>query len=335
MPTSTPHDDLFKAAFEDPHSAAGLLRSILPPALVAALDWSTIRLESGALRKAEGGERRNDLLFSVCFRDSKAGAYFPIEHQSNPQVAMPLRGLGYTTSLWQRLLEAGGLGKGARLRLPLIVPVLVSNAPRGWRGPTSVHDLLHPHPSEFPGLSPPNLEFIVDDLFHQSDSQLQSRPLGPFPKLALWALRDGRSVATIVRTMPAWAATIREAALAPDKNRTFAHLSNYIGALHPTKLPFERFHAKLIELVPETKEPVMSYIEQLREDARKEGLQAGHQAGSVQNGRNNLRLLLTTKFGHLPSEYADRIEAADELQLQQWLVRILDADAIEGVFSED
>jgi hypothetical protein len=243
---------------------------------------------------------------------------------------MPLRGLGYTTSLWQRLLEAGGLGKGARLQLPLIIPVLVSNAPRGWRGPTCVHDLLHPHPSEFPGLSPPNLVFIVDDLFHQSDAQLQSRPLGPFPKLALWALRDGRSVATILRTMPAWVATIREAALAPDKNRTFAHLSNYIGALHPTKLPFERFHAKLIELVPETKEPVMSYLEQLREDGRKEGLQEG----SVQNGRNNLRLLLTTKFGHLPSEYADRIQAADEHQLQQWLVRFVDADSIDTVFAD-
>jgi hypothetical protein len=96
-----------------------------------------------------------------------------------------------------------------------------------------------------------------------------------------------------------------------------------------------RFHAKLIELVPETKEPVMSYLEQLHEDGRKEGHKEGRREGSVETARDNLRLLLTTKFGHLPSEYADRIEAADALQLQQWLVRILDANTIEGVFSED
>jgi flagellar biosynthesis/type III secretory pathway protein FliH len=74
---------------------------------------------------------------------------------------------------------------------------------------------------------------------------------------------------------------------------------------------------------------MMSYLEQLREDARKQGYQAGYQEGyqaeRVQSARDNLRLLLTTKFEHLPSEYANRIEAAAEHQLQRWLVRIVNA----------
>ena len=40
-----PHDKLFKAGFSDPETTAGFLNSQLPPALTAAIDWSSLHLE--------------------------------------------------------------------------------------------------------------------------------------------------------------------------------------------------------------------------------------------------------------------------------------------------
>src|SRR5690242_19695279 len=43
-----PHDALFKWIFSQREHAAGLLKATLPPALVEAVDWRTLRLEKGS-----------------------------------------------------------------------------------------------------------------------------------------------------------------------------------------------------------------------------------------------------------------------------------------------
>jgi hypothetical protein len=54
--SSTPHDALFKAVFSHPEHARGALRSVVPAAMVEALDWSTLALQlsSFQLRKRFG-----------------------------------------------------------------------------------------------------------------------------------------------------------------------------------------------------------------------------------------------------------------------------------------
>src|SRR5690606_40789531 len=37
--------------------------------------------------------------------------------------------------------------------LPLIISIVISNTPGGWKGPLSFHDLCDPHPSAFPGVA--------------------------------------------------------------------------------------------------------------------------------------------------------------------------------------
>ena len=37
-----PHDALFKAVFAEPEHARGALQEVVPPAVVQALDWSTL-----------------------------------------------------------------------------------------------------------------------------------------------------------------------------------------------------------------------------------------------------------------------------------------------------
>jgi predicted transposase YdaD len=63
--SSTPHDALFRRTFADPEHALGLLRSMLPPALAAAIDWNSLRLCDGTFVDPSLAERRTDLLYTV------------------------------------------------------------------------------------------------------------------------------------------------------------------------------------------------------------------------------------------------------------------------------
>src|SRR5690606_35658178 len=61
--TSSPHDALFKSAFENPQHAAAELRHILPTELTHAIDWSSLRLEPGSFIDPKLADRHSDLLF--------------------------------------------------------------------------------------------------------------------------------------------------------------------------------------------------------------------------------------------------------------------------------
>jgi hypothetical protein len=86
--------------------------------------------------------------------------------------------------------------------------------------------------------------------------------------------------------------------------------------------------AKLEEIVPEMKEPLMTWAEELRQ----QGIQQGIQQGSRETARAALRLLLDRRFKQIPPHYEARIEAADVPQLEEWLVRFVDAKTLEAVF---
>ena len=88
--TSRPHDALFRSAFEHPDDAAGEVRHVLPPGVVEAIDWSTLRLEPGSFIDPELADRHSDLLFSAWIADAPALIYLLLEHQSTPDPRMPL-----------------------------------------------------------------------------------------------------------------------------------------------------------------------------------------------------------------------------------------------------
>ncbi len=64
-PTSSPHDSFVKRTFTNLDHAADELRAVLPPALVARIDWSTLRIEPGSFVDEALRDRHTDLLFSM------------------------------------------------------------------------------------------------------------------------------------------------------------------------------------------------------------------------------------------------------------------------------
>ena len=63
--TKTPHDALFKSVFQQPENAAAELQHVLPPEHVAAIDWSTLKLEPGSYVDEALADQHSDLLFSA------------------------------------------------------------------------------------------------------------------------------------------------------------------------------------------------------------------------------------------------------------------------------
>jgi hypothetical protein len=127
--THKPHDALFRATFEQPEHASAALRGLLPPALVARVDWGSLALEASGLISDELGELVVDLLYSVQLVSNKpAFVYVLYEHQSSVDPRMALRVLEYMVAIWKRVSREH---PPATPLLP-IIPVVLYHGETGW-----------------------------------------------------------------------------------------------------------------------------------------------------------------------------------------------------------
>jgi predicted transposase/invertase (TIGR01784 family) len=318
--TTRPHDALFKAAFETPAHAIGLLREIVPASIRKAIRWDTLKHEPGSFVDQDLGDCHSDLLFSVLLDGARVLLYLLLEHQSTNDEFMTVRMYVYLGRIYQQYRKEHGAP------LPLVIPVVVCHAPEGWTAPVSLDEMFEPHPASVPGLAPfiPSFSLMIHDLAHVSDDELHQWALAAFPKLALWILRDGRNGPRLLRNLEQWAHALREVLYATHGLEAVEQLLRYI-ALVSGDMHFREFHAKLREQVPEAEEAAMTIAEELRQ----EGMEKGRQEGRV----GVLEKLLTLKFGELSAEYAARIQSATDAQLELYIERILGARTIDAVFA--
>ncbi|RLB46816.1 MAG: hypothetical protein DRJ42_26815, partial [Deltaproteobacteria bacterium] len=195
------HDTFFKHTFSVPRCAAGLIRSLLPRAVTCRLDLERLELMPASFVDDAMAERRGDLLFRVPILGQDTFLYILIEHQSGPDPRMPFRIATYRQGAWTSLMRR----EPRRRTLPIITALVVHHGARGWTGPRSLHEMVEGLDA-FPSLeaSVPDFELIIDDLVHVDDEALLGRPMDAFPKLVLWALRDGRSIDKLLRSLPKW-----------------------------------------------------------------------------------------------------------------------------------
>ncbi len=81
----TLHDGFFKHVFSDPALAADELCAVLPPALVASIDWPALRPAPASFVDAVFRQRSADLVFQGRFlAGGEVLLWFLLEHQSWP-----------------------------------------------------------------------------------------------------------------------------------------------------------------------------------------------------------------------------------------------------------
>src|SRR5690606_21311393 len=117
---------------------------MLPSALLAKLDLSTLQLRPGSFVDRSLRQVHSDLLYSVQLESHRAYIYVLLEHQSSPDPSMPFRLLEYLVRIWREHVERAKRRSGRALPLPVIVPLVLHHGESGWNTARQFHDLFDP-----------------------------------------------------------------------------------------------------------------------------------------------------------------------------------------------
>jgi predicted transposase/invertase (TIGR01784 family) len=327
LPLDNPHDALFRKTFSNPEHAAAELRAVLPPALLAKMDLSTLQLASGSYVDAELESSQSDLLFSVEIQGRPALLYVLFEHQSTVDGLMPFRILKYVVRVLDRHIADHGGAQGA-LPLPVVIPVVLHHSATGWTAATRMEELFDPELLAEPTLLErvPRLGFVLDDISHLSDDDLAARALGLLPTLALWALRDARRPRAVRRSLARWTAAIQKLEAAESGLEALLTIFRYLSQV-AQDLPPQTLLATLATTPKETKDALMTTMAE-------RWIAEGEAKGRAEATRAILIQFLTSKFGELPEHAQQRIQAAHEELLFRWITRYPSADSLESVLSD-
>lgn len=323
------HDKIFKATFSSIQNVEGELRSVLPAELIKRMDFSTLRRCSGSSVDSLLKELHSDALFDVRVAGLEALVCILLEHQSRGFRMMPYRMLRYQIRPWDHhLLE----NPNAR-RLPLILPIVVSNARRKWTGPTCVSQLIDVDDGlrEALGDHIPKLRFILDDLITLDDAALRARPLTAGGRLGLLLLKNLRGARDAVAAIVREARLLKETLAEPGGAGALRAIFQYTLEVDSTLDEQRLIRAVGPILGRYGQEVTMATLRQVRQQGLEQGLEQGRQEGAALF----LGRLLRLRFQSIPEAAARKLLAADAQQLERWGERVLTADSIAAVFAED
>ena len=320
---SNPHDALFKRIFQDPETAAGELRSVLPARLAERIDWSSLRIEPGSFVDEQFKEVHTDLLYAVRLQGREAYVYLLLEHQSTSFWFMVLRMLGYVVRVLEDLVKRD---PNAR-KMPAVIPVVMHHSEKGWSAPTSFLELIDLDPETLMEVKRylPGFELVLDDLTKQSEQELFGRAMTATGRLALFCLKRAKYSGDFRGEIKHIVGALRELQEAADGRAALESVLRYIMEVREDAADW------LLDFVseevgPEAEEVYMTTAEKLRQ----EGLEKGRT-----EGRAELVLKqLTLKFGPLSEEQTQRVRQAGVEQLDRWAERVLDAESLDEVFGD-
>jgi predicted transposase/invertase (TIGR01784 family) len=321
--STTPHDDLVRAILSHPEHAAGELRYLLPPEVGARIDWTTLELVPGNFVEEALQGSYTDLLFRVRLGGQAAFLYVLFEHQSTPDALMPFRHLEYAVRFWKTWLA----DHPDATRLPVVIPMLLCHAPRGWTVATRFEELLDVDDETRALILDfvPRFRTLVDDLTVEPDDSLRARAMSAVGRLMLWCLKTARSTEDLLDGLARWAAVFREARRSANGATALGFIWTYILCVHDA--PQESVLPRLNAVLDEEQKKEMSLADHLREKGRKEGEKKGIEKGK----REVVQRQLQHRFGPLPPEALERLQHAAPSELDQWVDRVLTAATLTDV----
>ncbi|MQY24450.1 Recombination-promoting nuclease RpnA [Nocardia sp. RB20] len=314
-----PHDSLFRAIMSNPTAAAAHLQTILPPWLVALIDWNTLELAPTRYILDGLRNRESDVVFTATMAGHHGYLHLMLEHQSTPHKHMPLRTLEYTIGQWGQHLKENPNSD----HYPLVIPVVIHSGPanRTWNHSTELWDRVGTDPTLRARLGPfiPRYQIIVDDISRLSIDNLYARNLPPAVTTMLLLHRLASRNQHLDHDLKPHIEVLRAIEQTPtgphDLHTVFTYISK-VSETSPQDL------SRLVDqLGPVAKEAAMTTAEQLRAE------------GEVKGQAVMLIHQLTIKFGPLPQQMVNRVEAADATALERWSERVLTATSLPEVFS--
>ncbi|HEX5050632.1 MAG TPA: Rpn family recombination-promoting nuclease/putative transposase [Planctomycetota bacterium] len=331
MGTPTPHDTWFHFTHRHARHAAAWLRSCLPAALVAVLDWSTLRLCSERVHGLGLRLGLTDLVYEVRLRGTELLALLLIEHRSFRDVRLHDQVLRYSVHL-----AHGSRRRRSSPTAAVIAVVLYHGQGRLDLRPElpAGLDELGQEAAALLESMQPHLRCVTDDLGARSEAWILDRgltPLGTLIHLSLRFLPHCDPVQTLA-ALERWSALLRavDADDGPPIGRDAITAFGWY-LLHVTETPVEDVHMALEKHLQREENTFMSTAEKLR----REGLQVGIQQGLTQGRTETLLRQLHHRFGPLPAAIEARLRTATTAELDRWTERILDCGTLDAVFAED
>jgi hypothetical protein len=330
-----PHDTLFKVVFSQLEHARGMLQTVVPPALAALIDWSTLSLEPNSFVDAALRWQYTDLLFSAAWLDAGSSlVYFLFEHQSTlPDGGlMAFRLLRYQVQIWETWRADHKDAKA----LPPVVPIVMYHGSAPWSAPRAFAELLDAPAGRRSVVAPytAQLSYMLHDLAEVSDDELRAAPrMTALGKLAVLCLKHARVRADFLEIFTGWMEVVREVARAPTGLKALAQVIRYILLVHQPgqRAPLEVLMALMErEVGSQAKEAIMTIGEQLIEQGVLQGRQEERQ-----RFQGSLLRLLRQRFGNEVDAHVERrVAAGSGEQLEAWIARVLSAATLAELLAD-
>ncbi len=321
-----PHDSIVKALFANTEDAASALASALPPEIASRIDWSA--LEHANLNLVDRKLRKlySDVVFRARLEGREVVLYVLLEHQSTGHPLMPFRMLRYVVQIWDVLLREAPDSK----RLPAVLPFVLHHGRLAWSSPTQLAELID-LPSELHALLSdyiPNFRFVLDDLSATDDQALRQRSLTTMMLACLVLLKKAPRSTDLLAELGDWLDVFGQISRASNGLDALRLLLEYISVTSDADPDNVRQFAKRIG--PLAEDAYMTAAEKLTKQGEEKGRKEGRQEGQAEL----VLRLLALRFGELPSNITQRVQAASDSDLTQWAERVLTAASLDKVFAD-
>ncbi|AUX42796.1 transposase [Sorangium cellulosum] len=333
---TSPHDALFKWTFSQREHAVGLLKAALPPPVVAAVRWGTLRVEKGSFVDRALRSRHGDLVLSARMGKGRVYFYTLVEQQREVEPLMVFRMGLYMMRLWEQLVrDQPGLKQ-----LPPVLPLLIHHSDTGWTAARAFQAIVGGEGPERAALVPhiPHFELRLVDVSGGRAEDLVEQALTALGKVALWCLSVAGDDARLEREIGRVAAALDEVLRSPSGLAALESLLRYLWATHA------RYSAqqlgKILEKAagPRAQEAIVTVLDEIERRGERRGERKGERRGERRGERKGraqtLLEVLTARFGAVPAEVSARILAAEEAALVSWTARILTAATPEDVIGD-
>ncbi len=333
------HDQLFRFVFREPEQMADLLRGCLPPALVDAIRWPTLRRLPDTFVDRLLSTRAGDLFFGVEVGDTTAVLQVLVEHKSKVDRCAALQQSSYTV----RLLEGWLADHEPERSLPPVLTVVLYHGDEPWDEPTSVHELIDTRgiaPAARALLESVQLRqpFFLIDLSGFDEDRIDAVWRSAVTNLALRFVQLLRSLgfAEAMATMQRWRTLIAAVRAHPRGRDILEALCSWFFGRNPADPTALRTTMNKLDLDQEEL-PVRSMLDLLLEMGEERAIAKGREKWvqlGQRSGMGNLLLgQLQARFGDLSPAVTERIQEADAETLQRWSLRLLTATAIDDVLA--
>jgi hypothetical protein len=322
---SSPHDRLFGFVMGHPALAAAWVRSLLPAAIAALIDWPSFTPAPTTVFGVRLRRSHADLVYVVGFRLSERTLVLPIEHKSTPDSALVPQAVRYAVHLRHTWNRNG--------QVALVLTLVLSHGEPAAALSETLPDL----PPEAAALLrfQPNMELVLQDLSMATEAELVAADSPPLVRLMFLCLQFGRGQepVALLACIDRWGGLIAAVEAAPGPPTP----ADALGAilcylLETTTIDEGPLHMAITRHLYHPEELPMTTGQRLRNEGKLEGKIEGKIEGKLEGQVGVLHRLLKRRFGALPAAIVARLQAADQAKLDRLADGLLDAASLTELF---